>query len=72
MEFKKNGFTECGCFKGIGKKNGRVFDEIWIERKEGRNTAQKARGIDRIIGKGPESTAINCRREKAKRTCCLG
>lgn len=29
---KKNGFTECGRFKGIAKKNGRVFDTIWMQK----------------------------------------
>lgn len=29
---KKNGFTECGCFKGIGKKNNQVFDIVWMQK----------------------------------------
>ena len=29
---KKNGFIECGCFKSIGKKNGRVFDTVWMQK----------------------------------------
>jgi L-amino acid N-acyltransferase YncA len=29
---RKNGFTECGCFKSVGKKKGRVFDTIWMQK----------------------------------------
>ena len=29
---KKNGFTECGCFRNIGKKNGRLFDTVWMQK----------------------------------------
>ena len=29
---QKNGFAECGCFKGIGKKNGQLFDTIWMQK----------------------------------------
>jgi L-amino acid N-acyltransferase YncA len=29
---KKNGFVECGRFKGIGNKNGRVFDVVWMQK----------------------------------------
>lgn len=29
---KKNGFTQCGCFKNIGKKNGRLFDTVWMQK----------------------------------------
>jgi len=28
----KHGFTECGCFKGVAKKKGQVFDEIWMQK----------------------------------------
>jgi len=28
----KNGFTECGRFKRIGKKFGQDFDEVWMQR----------------------------------------
>ncbi len=28
----KNGFTECGRFKRIGKKFGQNFDEVWMQR----------------------------------------
>ena len=30
---KENGFAECGCFKGIGKKNGRLFDTVWMQKR---------------------------------------
>ena len=29
---RKNGFMECGRFKNIGKKNGRVFDTVWMQK----------------------------------------
>jgi len=29
---KKNGFTECGCFKNVGKKKGCVFDTVWMQK----------------------------------------
>jgi L-amino acid N-acyltransferase YncA len=29
---KKNGFTECGRFQKIGKKKGRYFDVVWMEK----------------------------------------
>lgn len=28
----KNGFVECGCFKKAGKKKGRLFDVIWMQK----------------------------------------
>jgi L-amino acid N-acyltransferase YncA len=28
----KNGFYECGRFKGVGKKNDRVFDLVWMQK----------------------------------------
>jgi phosphinothricin acetyltransferase len=28
----KHGFVECGRFKGIGKKHGRTFDMIWMQK----------------------------------------
>ena len=28
----QNGFLQCGCFKGIGKKNGQDFDVIWMQK----------------------------------------
>ena len=27
-----NGFVECGRFRGVGMKNGRVFDVIWMQK----------------------------------------
>ena len=30
---RNNGFEECGRFKGIGKKRGRSFDVVWMQRK---------------------------------------
>lgn len=30
---QKNGFIECGKFREIGKKFGKVFDIIWMEKK---------------------------------------
>jgi phosphinothricin acetyltransferase len=27
----KYGFSKCGEFKGIGKKNGKAFDEVWMQ-----------------------------------------
>ncbi|MEW6670934.1 MAG: N-acetyltransferase family protein [Thermodesulfobacteriota bacterium] len=33
IEFhKKNGFVECGCFRNVGRKNGRVFDIVWMQK----------------------------------------
>jgi L-amino acid N-acyltransferase YncA len=29
---KKNGFIECGCFKNVGKKNGQIFDTVWMQK----------------------------------------
>ena len=29
---QKNGFTECGRFRKVGKKNGRVFDTVWMQK----------------------------------------
>ena len=28
-----NGFIECGYFKEVGKKKGRFFDTIWMQKK---------------------------------------
>lgn len=34
IEFhSKNGFSECGRFLNIGKKNGNVFDVVWMEKE---------------------------------------
>jgi len=30
---KKNGFIECGRFLKIGKKKGRYFDVVWMEKE---------------------------------------
>lgn len=30
---QKNGFKECGRFREVGKKFGKVFDIIWMEKK---------------------------------------
>lgn len=30
---KKNGFIECGRFKNVGKKNGQIFDTVWMQKK---------------------------------------
>jgi L-amino acid N-acyltransferase YncA len=30
---RTHGFAECGRFKAIGRKNGRDFDVIWMQRK---------------------------------------
>lgn len=29
---QKNGFTECGRFRKVGKKNGQEFDTIWMQK----------------------------------------
>jgi L-amino acid N-acyltransferase YncA len=29
---RQNGFKECGCFLGVGKKNNRVFDTVWLQK----------------------------------------
>lgn len=29
---RKHGFHECGCFAGVGKKFGEVFDIIWMQK----------------------------------------
>jgi phosphinothricin acetyltransferase len=34
IEFhQKNGFIECGRFRNVGKKNGHVFDTVWMQKK---------------------------------------
>lgn len=30
---KRNGFIECGRFVNIGKKNGKSFDVVWMEKE---------------------------------------
>jgi phosphinothricin acetyltransferase len=30
---RSNGFIECGHFKEVGKKKGRIFDTIWMQKK---------------------------------------
>ena len=29
---KKNGFVECGCFKKVVKKKGKIFDTVWMQK----------------------------------------
>ncbi|MGB2928025.1 MAG: N-acetyltransferase family protein [Desulfobacterales bacterium] len=29
---RKNGFIECGCFKSVGRKKGRIFDTVWMQK----------------------------------------
>ena len=29
---RKNGFTECGRFRRVGKKNGVIFDTVWMQK----------------------------------------
>lgn len=29
---RKNGFTECGRFKKVAQKKGRVFDTVWMQK----------------------------------------
>lgn len=29
---QKHGFTQCGCFKNMGKKFGELFDIIWVQK----------------------------------------
>jgi L-amino acid N-acyltransferase YncA len=29
---RKHGFTECGCLHQIGRKQGRTFDVVWMEK----------------------------------------
>jgi phosphinothricin acetyltransferase len=29
---KKNGFFECGRFEGVGKKFGKEFDVVWMQK----------------------------------------
>jgi phosphinothricin acetyltransferase len=29
---KKNGFVECGCFREIGKKRGKTFDVVYMQK----------------------------------------
>ncbi len=29
----KHGFSECGRLSGVGKKNGRYFDTVWMQKK---------------------------------------
>jgi phosphinothricin acetyltransferase len=28
----KNGFTECGRFRNVGKKRGTFFDTVWMQK----------------------------------------
>lgn len=28
----RNGFQQCGCFKNVGKKHGKCFDTIWMQK----------------------------------------
>ncbi len=28
----RHGFAECGRFRGIGRKRGRDFDVVWMQR----------------------------------------
>jgi len=30
---RKHGFVECGRFRGVGRKHGRVFDIVWMQKK---------------------------------------
>jgi phosphinothricin acetyltransferase len=30
---RKNGFLECGRFVKVGKKNGREFDTVWMQKR---------------------------------------
>ncbi len=29
---QKSGFTECGRFRDVGKKNGQTFDTVWMQK----------------------------------------
>ena len=29
---KKHGFIECGRFKDIGRKRGKLFDVVWMQK----------------------------------------
>lgn len=29
---RKNGFSECGRFRGVGKKSGKKFDTVWMQK----------------------------------------
>lgn len=29
---RQNGFRQCGCFQGVGKKYGQDFDVIWMQK----------------------------------------
>jgi phosphinothricin acetyltransferase len=34
VEFhQKHGFTECGRFRKVGKKKGREFDTVWMQKR---------------------------------------
>lgn len=34
IEFhEQNGFTRCGLFQSVGKKNGKLFDTIWMQKR---------------------------------------
>lgn len=30
---QKNGFTECGRFQRVGRKKGRAFDTVWMQKR---------------------------------------
>lgn len=47
----KNGFVECGRFKGIGKKRGMIFDVVYLQMKLQQDTSL-----------GGISTENHCRR----------
>ncbi len=35
---EQNGFTECGRFRKVGKKKGKYFDVVWMQKDVGRRT----------------------------------
>jgi len=32
----RNGFVECGRFPGVGRKHGRIFDVVWMQKSLGK------------------------------------
>jgi len=41
---QKNGFKACGRFKNIGKKNGHVFDTLWMQKMLQEDERARLRG----------------------------
>ncbi|WP_163338403.1 GNAT family N-acetyltransferase [Desulfopila sp. IMCC35008] len=43
----KNGFTECGRFQDVGKKNGKFFDIVWMDKHL---DSSSLHAVERFVG----------------------